>query len=115
MPTAISSENTEDAHPGRSVLLRKILFYAGRSRFSELENRAWQSRRLRLLGPVVSGSGTLNRVAWRRNSFLSNRHRVAPTREEKIWRCSIFRLADDAAQPRHREWVFCGSGKSCRP
>jgi len=64
-------------------LTTKNLFYAGRSRFSELENHAWQSRRLRLLGPVVSGSGTLNRIARRRNSFLSNRDRVAPAREEK--------------------------------
>ena len=29
-------EISQDAHPGRSVLLRKILFHAGRSRFSEL-------------------------------------------------------------------------------
>ena len=76
-------EISQDAHPGRSVLLRKILFYAGRSRFSELENRARQYRRLRLLGPVVSGSGAPNRFARRGDSFLSDRDRVAPARRRR--------------------------------
>ena len=99
-------EISQDAYPGRSFLLREVLFHPGRPRFQSLADPARQDRRLRLLGPVVSGSGPPNDLAGRRDSFLSNRDRVAPVGKSEIRLRPAFRLGNDAAQSRDRERVF---------
>jgi N-carbamoylputrescine amidase len=43
----------EDAHPGRSALLREILLHPGRHRLQGLADQVRQDRRAHLLGPVV--------------------------------------------------------------
>ncbi len=50
----------QDAHPGRSALLRKILFHSGRPRISRFRHALCAHRRADLLGPVVSGG----RAIW---------------------------------------------------
>ena len=100
--------------PDDPLYLREILFYAGRSRFSELENSARQSRRLRLLGPVVSRSGAPDCVARRGDYFLSDRDRLAPEREEGIWQSATFRLGNDSTQSCHCEWLLRRGAESRR-
>ena len=50
---------SQDAHPGRPALSRKILFHAGRSRLPRFRHALWPARRPGLLGPVVSGGARL--------------------------------------------------------
>ena len=100
--------------PGRSAVSRKILLRAGRSRISGVGHSARQDRRLRLLGPMVSGSGATDRVARRRDYFLSNGNRLASGREKGIWKSATFRVGDDSAQSCDREWVLRRGGESRR-
>ena len=106
---------SQDAHSGRSALSRKILFRAGRSRISSMDNRAGKNWRLRLLGPMVSGSGATNRVARCGNHFLSNGNRLASERKKRIRCGAIFCLGNDSAQSRDCEWLLRRGGKSRRP
>ena len=73
-----SRKLSQDAHPGRSAVSREVLLHARRSRLSQLENCAGKHRRLRLLGPMVPGSGAPDRFARRRDFVLSDRHWLAP-------------------------------------
>ena len=50
---------SQDAHSGRSALFREVLLHAGRSGLSGLCHALWAGRRAGVLGPVVSGSGSL--------------------------------------------------------
>src|SRR5215475_1957786 len=77
---------SQDAHPGRSLVSREILFHARRSRISVVENFPRKSRCSCLLGPMVSGSGAPDRVARRGNYFLPNGDRLASEREKGIRR-----------------------------
>ena len=64
----------------------KFYFTPGDLGFQAWTTAHGQYRRLRLLGPMVSGSGALDRVARRGDSFLSDGDRLASEREKKIRR-----------------------------
>src|SRR5260370_40573517 len=110
----ISREISQDAHPGRSVVSREVLFHAGRPWFSGVGNKAWQDRCLRLLGPMVSRSGPADGIAGRRNYFLSDSDRLASEREKRIWRGATFGLGNNSAKSRDRERLLRGGSESCR-
>ena len=50
----LSRHVPEDAHPGRSAVLREVLLHAGRPRLPQLGHPVRPDRRAGLLGPVVS-------------------------------------------------------------
>ncbi len=102
-------EISQDAYPGRSFYYEKFYFTPGDLGFKAWPTTHGKIGRLRLLGPVVSGSGPPNDSAGRRNSILSDRDRVAPIGKSEIRLRPAFRLGNDAAQSCDREWVFrCG-------
>src|SRR5213075_3533339 len=103
---------SQDAYPGRSVVLREILFRAGRSGVPGLANRARKNRRLRLLGSMVPGIGATHGPARRPDFVLSHGDWLASARKGKVRRSAIFRLGNDAAQPRDREWLLRGGDQS---
>src|SRR6266487_977100 len=111
----IAWQISQDAHSRRSPLPRKVLLYARRSRISGVANDPRKDRRLRLLGPMVSGGGAPHCASWSREFILSNRHRLASVGKEEI-RCGpIFCLGNNSAQSRDREWLLCRGRKSRRP
>ena len=93
----------EDAHPGRSALLREVLLHAGRSRVPELGHPLRSDRRARLLGSVVSRGGAADRPERRADPVLSHGHRLAACGEEGARRAAAGRLGNDAAEPRDRQ------------
>ena len=80
-----------------------------------MANGTGKDRRLRLLGPMVPGSGATHCASWSGDFILSNRHRLASIGKKGIRRRPIFCLGDDPAQPRHCEWLLCRSRESRRP
>src|SRR5207247_1798274 len=90
----VARQISQNACPRRSAVSREILFHARRPRISGMEDGSGKSRRVRLLGPMVSGSGAADRAARRRNYFLSDSHRLASIREKGIWRRAAFRLGN---------------------
>src|SRR5207247_4252419 len=108
----IARQISQDAHSGRPALSRKILFHARRSWVSGVDNSTRKNWRLRLLGPMVPGSGATDGLARCGNYFLSNGNRLASERKKRI-RCSaIFCLGNDSAQSRDCERMLRGGGKS---
>src|SRR5438552_3346268 len=93
----------------------KNLSRAGRSWFSGVGNKVRQDRRLRLLGPMVSGGGTTDSAARRGNYFLSDGDRVASERERRIWRGPTFRLGNHSTEPRDCERLLRRRSESRRP
>jgi len=80
----VSRQIPQDAHPRRSAVLRKVLFHARRSRFSQFRYQVCAHRRANLLGPVVSG-GVANRRSRRRpGDFLSDEYRLASARKPQF-------------------------------
>src|SRR4030095_6369806 len=98
-------EISEDAYFGRSALPREILFRAGRPRISGMDNRAGKNWRLRLLGPMVPGSGATEGVTRCGNYFLSNGNRLASERKKRIRCGAIFCMGNNSAKSRHCEWL----------
>ncbi len=78
-------------------------------------NKVRQDRRLRLLGPMVSGGGTTDSAARRGNYFLSDGDRVASERERRIWRGPTFRLGNHSTEPRDCERLLRRRSESRRP
>src|SRR6266513_1952087 len=64
---------------------------------------------------MVSGVGAADRAPRRANFVLPDGDRLASAREGKIWGGAVFRLGNDAAQPRDREWVLRRGDQSRRP
>ena len=71
----------EDAHPGRSALLREVLLHPGRPRLPQLGHPLRPDRRAGLLGPVVPRGGAAHRAERRRDPVLPHGHRLAPAGE----------------------------------
>ena len=88
------------------ALSREILFHAGRSRISGVENGS--AKACAFVGTMVSGSARL--TAFVGGDFiLSNRHRLASIGKKGIRRGPVFCLGNNSAQPRHRQWLLrCG-------
>src|SRR6478609_7914169 len=63
---------------------------------------------------MVSGGGATNRIARRRDYFLSNRNRLASGREKGIWKSTTFRVGDDSARSCDRQWVLYRGGEPRR-
>ena len=84
--------------PDDPLLLREILFHARRPRLQSLADPIRQDRRADLLGPMVSRSRAADRDAGRGNSFLSDRHRLASRRKEKIRRQAARRVGNHPAR-----------------
>ncbi len=70
--------------PDDPLFYEKFYFTPGDLGFKAWQTKLCQNRRADLLGPVVSRSRAAHRDAGRRNSFLSDRHRLASRRKEKI-------------------------------
>ena len=68
----VPGEIPQDAYSGRSALLRKILFHAGRSGISEFRYAVWANWCPNLLGPVVSRGRAGDGVGRRAGDFLSD-------------------------------------------
>ena len=65
---------SQDAHPGRSAVLREVLFHSGRSWVSARSIRSRKSRHAGLLGPVVSRRRAADGFAGRAScSFIRRR------------------------------------------
>ena len=73
----------QDAHPGRSAVLREVLFHARRYRVSQLRHAIWADRDARLLGPVVSRRRAAVEPRRGERAFLSDRNRLAPSEKEQ--------------------------------
>ena len=108
-------EISQDAYPGRPVSITRNFISRRAILVSKLADAARQHRRLRLLGSMVSGSGPPNGSARRRDSVLSDRDRLASVGKSEIRLRPAFRLGNDAAQPRHRQWLLRRRGQSRRP
>src|SRR5207249_6441804 len=102
------------AYSSGSAVSRNILLRAGRPRISRVGHCARQDWSLCLLGPMVSGGSTTDRVAWRRDYFLSNGNRLASEREKRIWKSATFRVGDDSAWSCHSKRVLRRGGESRR-
>ena len=100
--------------PDDPLYHEKFYFAPGDLGFQAWRTRARKNRRLRLLGPMVSGSGAANGIARRGNYFLSNGDRLASEREEGIREAAAFRLGNNSAQPRDRERLLRRRDKSRR-
>ena len=71
----------EDAHPGRSFVLREVLLHPRGPRFSRVRYPGGKDRNDDLLGPVVPGRGPADGARRGEHPLLPDRDRVAPPRE----------------------------------
>src|SRR5207247_9117366 len=108
-------EVPDDAYTGLPAVSRGILFRSRRSRISGVADSTRQDWSLRLLGPMVPGSGAPDGVARGRNYFLSHSDRLAPVGKEGVRRNATCRLGNNPAQSRNREWLLRRSPKPSRP
>ena len=99
----IAGHVSQDAHPRRSALLRKILFHARRSGLPQFRYALRPRRRAGVLGPVVSGRRAAFLAGRREHSVLSHGHRLASQRESRAWRGAARCVADHPALARHRQ------------
>ena len=100
--------------PDDPLYHEKFYFAPGDLGFQGVGHCARQDRRLRLLGPMVSGSRATDRIARRRDYFLSNGNRLASEREKGIWKSATFRVGDDSAWSCNRQWVLRRGGEPRR-
>ncbi len=105
----------QDAHPGRSALLREILFHARRHRLSRLEHPVRQDRRAHLLGPVVSRSGAADRAARARRSSFIRRPSAGTPRKRPGTAPSSTAPGRRSSAPRRGQRLLCGRGQPHRP
>ena len=78
---------SQDAHPRRSALLRKVLLHAGRSGLPGASTPAFgRVGHAGLLGPVVSGRRAAHRAAGRERAVLSHGDRLASGGEGRVRR-----------------------------
>ena len=94
--------------PDDPLYYEKFYFTPGDLGFSQLWHEVRPDWRLRLLGPVVSRGGAADGADRGRDYFLSHGHRLAPQRKSRVRRQPAFRLGNDDAQPRDRQWRVCG-------
>ena len=80
---------SQDAHSGRSALLREVLLHAGRSGLSGRGYGLWARGHAGLLGSVVSRGRAADRVAGRGGAVLSDGHRLASGGKGRVWRGAI--------------------------
>ncbi len=90
----------------------KFYFTPGDLGFQAWPDRAGKDRRLRLLGPMVSGGRATNRASRRGDScFIRRRSDGIQPRKQKYGDRATFRLGNDAAQSRDREWLLRRGGR----
>ncbi len=102
----------EDAYPGRSAVLRKVLLHARRSGLPRVRHEVRPHRDAGLLGSVVSRSGASGGAHRRQHSVLSDRYRLASGGEGRMGRGPARCVAHGPARARHRQWHLRGGGES---
>ena len=106
---------SQDAHPGRSALLREVLFHARRHRLSRVEDAVRHDRRADLLGSVVSRRRAAHRDAGRRDAVLPHRDRLASVGESRVRPGAARIVGADPAQPRGGQRLLRVRAQSHRP
>ena len=83
--------------------------------FGAFDTAVGAHRRAGLLGPVVSRRRAAHRAAGRRDSVLSDGHRLASRGEGRVRRRAARRVADHPALACDRQRRLCRGGQSRRP
>ena len=102
--------------PDDPLYHEKFYFTPGDLGFQSWTTSQRQHRRLRLLGPMVSGSGAPDRFARRGDLILSDRDRLASERERRnMARRSIPPGKRSSAATQSRTVAYVAVGESRRP
>src|ERR1700674_3310708 len=101
----------QDAHPGRSVVLRKILLHAGGPGVPVLRYALCAAGAAGVLGPVVSGSGAAGGAGRRAGAVLPDGDRLAPRGEGGARRGAARCVAHHPTLTRHRQRALRGGGE----
>ena len=92
--------------PDDPLFYEKFYFTPGDLGFKTWNTRDGKNRRIDLLGPMVSRSRAAHGDAGRADPILSDRHRLASSREKRIRRTPAQCVGNHPAFTRHRQRLF---------